>query len=171
MIINCYSDPFMLDFLKVCACMPDDERAQIESMVGEPYSVDGAAVGAFTAAGPKWVIKRASTQEEMDSGLGRPVVIGGFIPQRRGVFRDFLLTTPEAWEHGYKVTRICKRIMDDMLRSEFCHRLECIVPAARVESRPELAEWYRVLGYNYEGRHYGYCADGADAVCFSRVRH
>ena len=173
MIIRCYNDPYLLDFLKVCAAMPKDEQAQLEAFTGEKYSVDGAAVGNFTSPGPKWVIKAAETEADFDAGLAQPIVVGGFNPQRPGVFRDFLLTTPQAWEgrNWYHVTRICKRIMDDMLHSGFCHRLECVVPAARVQSRPELVRWYKVLGYNEEGLHYGYCANGADATSFARVRH
>lgn len=173
MIIKCYNDPFMLDFLKVCHMMPADERAQLEAFTGEKYNADGAAVGNFMAPGPKWVIKAADTEADFYSGLAEPLVVGGFNAQRPGVFRDFLLTTPQAWQgrNWYHVTRICKRIMDDMLRSEGCHRLECIVPAARVQTRPELVKWYKVLGYNEEGLHHGYCANGADAISFARVRH
>lgn len=173
MIVRCYNDPYLLDFMKVCAAMPEDERAQLEAYTGEKYSTDGAAVGNFISPGPKWVIKAAETEAEFEAGQARPIVVGGFNPQRPGVFRDFLLTTPSAWEgrNWYSVTRICKHIMDDMLHSEFCHRLECIVPAARVESRPELVKWYKVLGYAFEGRMYGYCANGADADLFARVRH
>lgn len=162
-MIQCYNNPWMTDFIQVCAKMPEDERAQVEAFTGEPYDIDGAAVGNFTAPGPKWVIKA----DEL------PLVIGGFVPVRPGVYRDWLLTTPEAWEKAnfFSVTRICKRIMDAMLLSKTAHRLECIAPASRVESRPELARWYKLLGYTQEGRHYGYCANGADAISFSRVKH
>lgn len=171
MIVKLYDNPFMLDFLKVCAAMPDDEREQLSALTGEKFTLDGVAVGNFISPGPKWVIKVAETEEAHAVGFSTPIVVGGFNPQRPGVWRDFLLTTPEAWKYGFQVTRICRRIMDDLLRSEFCHRIECIVPASRVESRPELAKWYEVLGYNKEGLHYGYCANGADAISFARVRH
>lgn len=172
MIVRCYNEPWLTDFIQVCAQMPQDEREQIEALTGEKYGVDAAAVGNFTVPGPKWVIKVGSTERQMAAGEGMPIIVGGFVPQRPGVYRDFLLTTPLAWEsYGYQVTRICRRLMDDVLRSPHVHRLECIVPAARVESRPELAKWYKVLGYNKEGRHFGYCANGADAISYSRVRH
>jgi hypothetical protein len=58
-----------------------------------------------------------------------------------------------------------------MLNSKTAHRLECIVPAPRIAARPELVRWYEVLGYNREATLYGYCANGADAVIFSRVQH
>lgn len=161
-MIEVYNNPLLLDFVKVCINMPADERAQLEAMSGEPYDIDGAAVGNYTAPGPKWVIKAD----------GEPIIIGGFVPRRPGVWQDFLLTTPVAWEkHWFPVTRICRRIMDAMFISGQAHRLECIVPAPRIAERPILEKWYRILGYNKEGLHYGYCANGADAISYSRVKH
>ncbi len=162
MKIEVFSDPNLLDYIIVCAKMPADERAQLEAFTGQPYDVDGAAIGNFTAPGPKWVIKAD----------GNPIAIGGFVQQRPGVWRDFMLTTPEAWEHHwFTVTRVARRIMDAMFKSGQAHRLECMAPANRVSSREKLAKWYKVLGYNYEGLHHGYCADGSDAVSYSRVKH
>lgn len=161
-MITVYNHVLLLDFLKVCARMPEDEREQLEAMTGEPFDIDGAAVGNFCVPGPKWVIKAGDS----------PIVIGGFVPKRRGVWQDFLLTTPEAWStHWFTVTRVCRRSMNAMLMSGQAHRLECIVPAVRVQNRPELKKWYKVLGYNEEGLHYGYCASGADAMSFARVKH
>lgn len=161
-MIQVFDNPYLLDFIKVCAQMPEDERRQIEAVHGQDYSIDGAAVGNFTVPGPKWVIKWNE----------QPIVIGGFVPQRPGVYQDFLLTTASAWkEHWFPVTRICRRIMDAMFISGEAHRIECVVPAARVLSRPELRKWYSILGYHEEGPRYGYCADGSDAIGFSRVRH
>jgi hypothetical protein len=161
-MIKVYTNPFMLDFIKVCAAMPLDEQRQIESFVGEAYDIDRAAVGNYEVAGPKWVVKEGN----------EPIVIGGFVPQRRGVWRDFLLTTPSAWTtHWFSVTRVCRRAMDAMLSSGEAHRLECIVPAARLAARPEIEKWYGFLGYTREATLWRYCADGSDAVIFSRVRH
>jgi hypothetical protein len=160
-MIQVYTNPFLLDFVNVCSRMPQDEREQLEAFTGEPYDIDSAAVGNFTVPGPKWVIK---SDDE-------PIVIGGFVPQRPGVWRDFMLTTPEAWQHWFTLTRICRRVMDAMFISGQAHRLECVAPAARLSSRPEIVKWYKVLGYTQEGHHYGYCANGADAISFARVKH
>jgi hypothetical protein len=161
-MITVYNNPTMLDFLKVAARMPPDERAQVAAAAGEPYDIDGVAVGNYCAPGPKWVIKADD----------EPILIGGFVPQRRGVWQDFLLTTPEAWDpHWFVVTRVCRRSMDAMFRSGEAHRLQCIVPVARVQNRPELAKWYKLLGYTKEGLHHGYYASGADAYSFARVKH
>jgi hypothetical protein len=156
--VKVYTDPLLLDFIKVCARMPEDERRQLEAFTGHPYDIDGAAVGNFMAQGPKWVFK---VDDE-------PIIVGGFTQQRPGVWRDFMLTTPEAWgKHWFSVTRMCRRIMDDMIHAPGVHRLECISHAKRAKAH----DWYRVLSYNLEGTMYGYCADGSDAVLYSRVRH
>jgi hypothetical protein len=161
-MIKVYTDPWLIDFLTVCANMPQDERDQLEALTGETYSVDGAAIGNFTVLGPKWVIK----SDEV------PIVVGGFVPQRPGVWRDFMITTPDAWEkHWFVITRIARRAMNAMLLSKQAHRLECIAPAARLAARPQIVDWYRVLGYNREATLSGYCANGSDAVLFSRVKH
>lgn len=157
-MIQLYNDPFLLDFLKVAARMPQDEREQIEAFTGQKYDLDGIAVGNFTVPGPKFVIKAD----------GEPICVGGFVPQRPGVFRDFMLTTPEAWEkHWFGVTRVCRHAMDWMLNTKQAHRLECISH----HSRTKAFRWYEVLGYNREATLYGFCANGADAIIFSRVKH
>lgn len=158
-MIVTYTDPLLLDFIKVCINMPQDEREQLEAFTGEPYDIDRAAVGNYSVPGPKWVIKADDV----------PICIGGFVPQRPGVYRDFMLTTPQAWEKEYwfTVTRMARRAMDSMLMSKMAHRLECVSH----HSRTKAFKWYDVLGYNKEATLYGYCANGADAVMFSRVKH
>lgn len=160
-MIQVYTNPLLLDFIKVCLNMPQDEREQLEAFTGEKYDVDAAAIGNFTVPGPKWVIK---ADDEV-------LCIGGFVPQRPGVYRDFMLTTPAAWEkHWFPITRIARRAMDAML-VEQAHRLECIAPAVRLAARPQIEDWYKILGYTREAPLWRYCADGKDAVMFSRVRH
>lgn len=161
-MIQCYTNPTLLDFIKVCWAMPQDERDQLEAFTGQKYDIDGAAIGNFTVAGPKWVIKADD----------EPICVGGFAPQRPGVWRDFMLTTPIAWEkHWFSVTRICRRALNAMFESNQAHRLECIAPMARLAARPQIEDWYKVLGYTREAPLWRYCADGSDAVIFSRVRH
>lgn len=160
---NLFNDPFLLDFLKVAAQLPEDEQRQLQLLTGHGYEIDGCAIGNFTVAGPKWVIK-------LDDGV--PLCVGGFVPQRPGVWRDFLLTTAQCWspEYGSTVTRILRRIMTRMLEADGVHRLETVVPAERLSSRPELEKWYKVLGYKKEAPLWRYCADGSDAFSFARVR-
>jgi hypothetical protein len=169
-MIQAFHTPLLLDYIKVCCQLPQDERDQLEAFTGQKYDIDGAAIGNFTVPGVKWVIK--------ESYDGDPIAIGGFVQKRPGVWRDFMMNTPEAFnkKNWFQLTRICRRALDSMFQvneqgHRFAHRLECIVPAPRLAARPELADWYRVLGYNREATLYGYCANGADAILFSRVRH
>ena len=162
-MIQIYTNPLLLDFIRVCIKLPQDERDQLEAFTGQPYDIDGAALGNFMVQGPKWVAK---VDDE-------PISIGGFVPQRPGVYRDFMLNTPEAFnpKNWFAITRSSRRAMDTMFRDGIAHRIECIAPAARLAGRPRVEAWYNVLGYNREATLPGYCANGADAVQFSRVRH
>lgn len=162
-MITTYTDPLLLDYVKVCILMPPDEREQVELLSGQKYDIDAVAVGSYMVLGPKWVIKIGDS----------PLVVGGFKQNRPGVWRDYLLTTPQAWEAGFwfTITRTCRKVMDSMFISKTAHRLECIVPSVRLHKRPELIKWYRFLGYRAEGTRYGYCSDGSDAIAFARVQH
>jgi len=157
-----YNNPLLGDFIQVCAQLPQDERDQLEAFTGQPYDIDGAALGNYMTVGPKWVLKDGET----------PICIGGYVVQRPGVYRDFMLNTSEAFEKKYwfGVTRTARRTMDWILHNG-AHRVECIAPARRLAARPQIEDWYKILGYNREATLYGYCANGADAVSFSRVRH
>jgi hypothetical protein len=162
-MIQVYNNPLLLDFVKCAILMPQDERDQVRAFSGEEFDIDGCAVGCYTQLGPKWVAKDDN----------EPLVVGGFVPQRPGVWRDFLLTTPNAWLPGnaFRITLGCRRVMNAMFKSGEAHRLECIVPESRISSRPELVEWYRVLGYQQEATLRAYLADGSNAVVFARVGH
>lgn len=158
--MNLYHTPLLLDYVKVCIKMPQDEREQLEAFTGQPYDVDGAAVGNFMAPGFKFAIKETPEAE--------PIAVGGFVYLRPGVLQDFMLTTPEAWtDHWFAVTRICQRLIRDILRGH-AHRVQCICLASREAKN---SRWYEAIGYNREATLYGYAANGADAVIYSKVRH
>lgn len=161
-MIEVVHNPLLLDYIKVCVNMPEDERAQVPEFTGYPFGIDNVAIGCWQVSGPKWSIRRD----------GEPLVVGGFHQERPGVWRDFLLTTPDAWtrENWMPVTRACRRIMDSMFQNGAAHRMECVTPSIRVKSRPELPKWYGVLGYHHEATLRGYCVSGADAELFSRVK-
>ena len=55
-----FSNPLLLDYIKVCCKLPQDERDQLEAFTGQPYDVDGAALGNFSAPGFKFAIKEAA---------------------------------------------------------------------------------------------------------------
>ena len=152
----------LLDAIRVALAATQDQREHFKTMTGTEWDIDGVALGGFQSVGPKWSI-------HID---GAPVAVGGFAQQRPGVYRDWFIFAPVAFEKANwrTVTRLCRKLMDWVLQNG-AHRLECLVPFGRVESRPQLAKWYKLLGYNKEALLYGYCANGADAFCYSRVRH
>ncbi len=157
MKLEVFNNPTLADFIQVIVKMPANERENFEALTGQKYDVDSIAIGNFSTPGPKWVVYAD----------GIPISVGGFAYQRPGVWRDFMINTPEAWEqHWFQMTRICRRIMDAMFTSQQAHRVDCISKASRTNIR-----WHEVLGYNLEATLYGYCADGADALIFSRVKH
>ena len=159
-MIQLYTNPLLLDYIKVCIRMPQDEREQLEAFTGYPYDVDGAAIGNFSTHGYKWVFR--------ESPEGEPLAIAGFVQRRPGVWRDFMLTTPELWAHYHGVTRIVRRAINGLLHSGNAHRVECMCLASREQKN---SRWYKTIGYNREATLYGYAANGADAVVFSKVRH
>lgn len=158
-MLQLIDNPILLDFIRVVLQMPEDQRRHFTTMTGQPYDVDGLAIGNYTVPGPKWSIR-------LDN---EPIAAGGFVPQRPGVYRDYFLSTPRAFEPDlyFRVTRICRRLMDGMMAGD-ARRLECIVPASRVS--PQLHKWYSALGYHQEAVHEAYCADGSDALCYARVK-
>lgn len=154
-LISCVT---LVDALLVCAELPADERLQYEAFVGRPYGAEDAACSAFAAPGLKWTIV---------ADTGQPLVVGGFIQLRAGVWQDWLHSTPAAWAPRYwpAVTRLCRRTMDTLLQTE-AHRLQCVSLADRTRAHA----WYRPLGLEYEGVLRGYGANGQDAKMFARTR-
>jgi hypothetical protein len=154
------SNPILLDFIRVTLAMTQEQRECFTAISGHQYDVDGIAIGNYMQPGPKWVFHVNS----------QPIAFGGFVPQRPGVFRDFFVSTADAFapECYFSVTREVRRLIYGMLRGG-AHRIECVTPAARVT--PKLHKWYSTIGYNKEALHHGYCANGADALVYARVRH
>ena len=160
-MIEVSHNPCMMDFIYVAERVPLDEKHQIEAFTGKPYTVDGAAIGGFITPGPKWCGYKD----------GWPIACGGMVPERPGVWRDFMLNVEGVYtEENYaSITRHCRRIMNHMFKSGQAHRIECIVPEDRVLARPELERWYTAVGYTREARMVGYLANGTPAIMYSRV--
>lgn len=147
----------LIDAILVCNRVPEDEREQYTVFTGQPYNMEDAAISAVSAPGVKWTI--------MDDER-TPIAIGGFVPLRPGVLQDWMHSTPLAWDrHGRAVTRLCRRVMDELLRTD-AHRLQCV----SLRSRTAAHRWYGALGLELEGTLCGYGTNGEDALIFSRVR-
>lgn len=156
MKLSIYQDPKLVDFLIVSHQMPEDERTQYEAFTGKKFDPERISSVLHQHVGPAWVITAG----------GEPVFIAGFDMIRPGVWQDWLLSTPSAWDtHWRGVTRICRRAMDSMLQSG-AHRLQCVSLASRIHAH----RWYRPLGLTLEGTLRGYGVNGEDALMFSRTR-
>lgn len=151
-----YRNPSLVDFLQVTSQLPPDERAQYEAFTGEKFDPERVAAAYAYTPCPQWVI--CAGQE--------PIVVAGFTQLRPGVWQDWLLSTPAAWsQHWRGVTKIARRVMDLMLRTD-AHRLQCVSLASRIDAH----RWYRPLGLVREGTLHGYGANGEDAIMFARLR-
>ena len=151
--------PILEDFAYLARNMRPDEIDQFVAMTGVgEYNPDIAARCLAAIPGYTWVLVGED---------GLPFLVGGFQPIRPGVYEGWLAGTMAGWErHGFAITRICRRQMDALLRTE-AHRVQ--IPA--LASRTAAHVWYeRGLGMTREGRMPGYCADGRDAELFGKVR-
>ena len=151
--------PILEDFAYLARNMRPDEIDQFVAMTGvAEYNPDIAARCLAAIPGYTWVLVGED---------GLPFLVGGFQPIRPGVYEGWLAGTMEGWErHGFEITRICRRQMDALLRTE-AHRV--YVPA--LSSRTAAHDWYmRGLGMVNEGLQKGFCANKSDAIMFAKVR-
>lgn len=153
-----YSNPSITTILLVCGQLCADEIRQIEVSSGTPYDPQQIAVNHYCLSGPKWFTS---------DGENDPISVAGYTMIRPGVWRDWMLNTPKAFDkdHWRSTTKYVKRVMDDMLEHH-AHRLECVCLADRTEAH----RWYSVLGLRKEVTMQRWGAHGEDAVQFSRIR-
>lgn len=154
-MIKLDTNPTLLDFIRVCDGLRADERVQIEASSGVPYDFEHVAATCYGLPGPKWICH--------DGGV--PVAIIGYIMQRPGVWRDWMLSTDPAWKQPIAMTRYCRFIMKSMIDAG-AHRLECVSLA----NRPEAHKWYRSVGLKFEGILRAWGTKGEDAMSFIRLR-
>lgn len=149
--------PQVQHYAYVAARMRLDEQAQFAALTGRPYDADLCARAAVQCDGPAWVYLDAS---------GFPVLIGGFEPQRPGVFEGWHMAVEGEWDRYWRsFTKISARLMDDLFASG-AHRIQTCALA----SRPQAHAWYeKALGMTCDGLQPGYFADGQDGLMFSKV--
>lgn len=150
--------PLLQDYAYIAARMRDDERAQFLAFSGLPeYDPDACALACANLSGPAWLVLRDD----------EPVLVGGFDPIRPGVYEGWQMGTDAGWQqHGLEITRMTRRINDDMLAGDGVHRLQLCA----MTGREQTFDWYqRGLGYAREATLVGFCADGQDAVMFART--
>lgn len=156
-MLQLYKKPNLLDLLGVCHRMPDDEKEQYEAFFGLKYDPNEFAARLSLSQGPSWLL----CDDE------KPIAAAGFELIRKGVWQDWMVSTPEAWsEANWRgTTRYVRKAMNVMLETD-AHRLQCVSLRSRIRAH----EWYRVLGLRQEGVLEAYGVDGQDAIMFARLR-
>lgn len=153
-----FKKPSLSDLLLICDRLPEDERQQYEAFTGQVYSRDEHALQLACKSGPSWVLT-------LD---GQPLCAAGFDYIRPGVWQDWMVNTPEAFNPNWRTTtKHVRRVMDAMLDQTDTHRLQCVSLASRTAAH----RWYAVLGLAPEGTLRAYGANGEDAIMFSRVKN
>lgn len=153
------SNVLVEDLAYLARRMRPDEIEQDLAMTGATeYDPESAIIKMAAVPGPKFVILADNV----------PVVAGGFWQVRPGVWEGWQLGTMDGWEkHWRSITKVTRRLNDRMLALPDVHRLQLIGLAGREKT----FEWYeRSLAYTREATLRGYCANGADAVMFSRTK-
>jgi hypothetical protein len=152
-----YQKPNLIDLLQVCHEMTADEREQYEAFHGVAYDPLKCAAALSFNPGPSWALFDGT----------KPIAAAGFEEIRRGVWQDWMVSTPAAWEprNWRETTRYVRQAMGVMLKSG-AHRLQCISLRSRIGAH----KWYHVLGLRQEGVLEAYGVDGQDAIMFARLR-
>lgn len=144
--------------LSVCLDLRADEWDQVTKFGGSSVH-DEVAAWAWRVSGPKW----AYVSEDAEH---KTLLVGGFIPQRTGVYQSWFLATDYAWKnHARELT------LEAIERKEFmfaggAHRVETVCLASRSAAHA----WYKKVGSVFESTLKSYCIDGSDAMMFADVR-
>src|SRR5690606_238340 len=103
--------PMLQDYAYVAHRMRPDEQAHFMAMAGvEKYEPDVAARCMAATHGPAFALL------DEDS---LPVVVGGFEPQRPGVYAGWQAGTVEGWERHWKpITLHTNRMIRALLKTE-----------------------------------------------------
>jgi len=151
--------PGLLELLKVCFDLPEDERNEYRIFAGREFDPEQVAIDTFQKAGPRWGLFPSIRPEA-------PIVIAGFDLIRTGVWQTWMLPGPLAFtEYARETTIYTRRVMDAMLKSD-AHRLQCICSSGRIQAH----KWYSALGLTVDGPLKGFGVAGQDAIMFSRTR-
>lgn len=152
-----FHNPDLLAVLHCARNLKADEIRQVEAWVGGKYDPDSTAAMVYQSPWLKWAVW----------GDEFPVCVGGYQYDRPGVWRVWMLSTPEAWgKHRFAVTRAAKVTLDGLFQSG-AHRVEITSLSDRVEAH----KWYtRCLGFHYETTMAQWGANQEDAMLFARLR-
>lgn len=145
----------LADLFQLCAAMRPDERAQWEALVG-PFDVEEAVCRLFQLPGVK---------NSLFAG-DRLLIAGGYYEVSPGVWRSWMVGTPDAWrDHWRSITEATRFVMDCLLEEPTIRRLETHAMASRTLT----GRWYeKGLGMEKEGILRRYALNGDDVAVYSR---
>lgn len=147
----------LIDALVVIAAAEPTDLGQASSF-GFEGSAEDLAVMLRGFDGPSWAICRATD--------GAQVAIGGFVKQRKGVYRSWFISKSSAFElHGRELTAICARLIKNLL-ADGAHRVETV----SLSNRHYAHRWYGAIGMTRESESPGYGINGEAAVTYVRIR-
>ena len=113
-----------------------------------------------------------ASKGEIEFGLydndGMPYCVGGLIQVRPKVWQTWMAGTQEGWDkHWRSITKLSRRAIDDLLKSNLCNRVQCY----SLHSRHKTHEWYRRgLGMDFESINHKFFADGQNAACHVKIK-
>lgn len=148
--------PTLLDTLIVCTSLAADEREQIRAFTGEGFNHEVLAAEAWGYRGPKLAIVNEKNEA---------LVVGGFIPQRDGVYRSWFFASTQAWERGQEVTQVTADLVRDFLVRD-AHRIETLCLASRARA----LRWYTRVGLHHEATFRKFGTRGEDAALYVAIR-
>lgn len=152
----------LLDTLGVMSEMQTTARGQSE--LKQACLLDGDYTNEQLAV-RLWGCSQAAFAMSVFDQPGRALIVAGFIPQRKGVLRTWMMATDEAWAHyGADVTAYTAKGLQNALDS--AHRIEAIC----LNSHEQAHRWYAKIGLQKEATLTRYCTDGSDAAMFVLTR-
>ncbi len=137
--------------------MPEDERTLFKAMTGDDFDAENVLVAMADLPGTHHLFWAGE----------KPIAVGGFIPQRKGVFRTWFIAPDSAWiEHGEDLTATCKDLISGMLADGLAHRIETVTLADRAKAQA----WYERIGLTFESTQRKYGSGGEDAVMYVALK-
>lgn len=145
------------NLLTVCRDLPADEIDVFGKLSSTAFNPTSFAVWALGAPGFNYILHNGD----------EPLAAAGFLPQRTGVYRTWMLARDLAWSpYGGEVTRIVRNAIRDILAEGVAHRVETVTLADRERAR----DWYSKIGLQFETTHRKYGINGEDAVMYVALR-
>lgn len=153
------SVPQVRDYAYIADRLRPDEREQFVAFTG----MDGYNPNVAARA---WILTGGLAYTLIDRD-DRPFALGWFEQIRPGVWETSGIGTPDGWaQHWYAITRECRRRMAYLFENG-AHRIQIVALASRTQAHG----WYeRGLQMQFEGTLRGFCANGADAVIYARLK-